>query len=73
MSRGEEARPTSSCERRLFTRGGREQVVDEEARALANEAYDRTVALLTERKELVKVLAEIWGDLGRCERDEHTS
>ena len=48
-------------------------MVDEEARALANEAYDRTVALLTERKELVKVLAEIWGDLGRCERDEHSS
>mmetsp|Transcript_37452 Transcript_37452/g.117819 ORF Transcript_37452/g.117819 Transcript_37452/m.117819 type:complete len:641 (+) Transcript_37452:459-2381(+) len=34
------------------------EVVDEEARALANEAYDRTVALLTEHKELVKVLAE---------------
>ena len=48
-------------------------MVDEEARAVANEAYDRTVALLTERKELVKVLAEIRADLGRCERDEHTS
>merc|ERR1712060_834247 len=34
------------------------EMVDEEARALAREAYDRTLALLTEKKELTSALAQ---------------
>ena len=35
------------------------EIVDEEARKIANHAYDRTLKLLEEKKELVKALAEL--------------
>ena len=35
------------------------ELVDAEVRAIANEAYERTLALLTEKKELMAALAQL--------------